>query len=118
MIPGSDKSQRIEYRLGSADANPYIALAASLGAGLYGVEKEWEPEEMVTGNAYEQDHPGHLALPQTLTTAAAALRGSDAARELFGSEFVEHYAASRDWEDREFRKHITDWELARYFEII
>lgn len=118
VIPGSDKSQRIEYRLGSADANPYIALAASLGAGLYGVEKEWEPEEMVTGNAYEKDHPEHLALPQTLTTAAAALRGSDAARELFGSEFVEHYAASREWEEQEFRKHITDWELSRYFEII
>ena len=118
VIPGSDKSQRIEYRLGSADANPYIALAASLGAGLYGVEKEWEPGEMVTGNAYEKDHPEHLALPQTLTTAAAALRGSDAARELFGSEFVEHYAASREWEEQEFRKHITDWELSRYFEII
>ena len=118
VIPGSDKSQRVEYRLASADANPYIALAASLGAGLYGIEHEWEPEEMVVGNAYEQQHPKHLALPQTLTAAAAALRESDAARELFGNEFVDHYAATRDWEDREFRKHITDWELARYFEII
>ncbi len=118
VIPGSDKSQRVEYRLASADANPYIALAASLGAGLYGIEHEMEPEEMVVGNAYDQQHPKHLALPQTLTAAAAALRESDAARELFGNEFVDHYAATRDWEDREFRKHITDWELARYFEII
>lgn len=118
VIPGSDKSQRIEYRLGSADANPYIALAASLGAGLYGIEHELEPGEMVVGNAYEQQHPKQLALPKTLSNAAAALRGSEAARGLFGDEFVDHYAATREWEDREFRKHITDWELARYFEII
>jgi glutamine synthetase len=118
VIPGSDKSQRVEYRLASADANPYIALAASLGAGLYGIEHELEPGEMVVGNAYDQQHAKHLALPQTLSDAAAALRGSDVARELFGDEFVEHYAATREWEDREFRQHITDWELARYFEII
>ncbi|MBT6209980.1 MAG: glutamine synthetase [Woeseia sp.] len=118
VIPGSEKSQRVEHRLGSADANPYIALAAALGAGLYGIENELEPDEMVVGNAYDQKHPQHLALPQTLAAAAAALRDSKAAREIFGSEFVDHYAATREWEEREFRKHITDWELARYFEII
>ncbi len=118
VIPGNEKSQRVEYRLGSADANPFIALAASLGAGLYGIEHALEPEEMVVGNAYEQQHPPHLALPQTLVAAASALRGSKAAHELFGKEFVEHYAATREWEEREFRKHITDWELSRYFEII
>ncbi len=118
VIPGSAKSQRVEYRLGSADANPYIALAASLGAGLYGIEHELEPEPMITGNAYEQQHPAHLALPSTLFDAAEALKKSEAARELFGNEFVDHYAATREWEGREFRKHITDWELQRYFEII
>lgn len=118
LIPGSDKSQRVEYRLGSADANPYIALAAALGAGLYGIENELEPTEMVVGNAYEQEHPPELKLPNTLVDAAAALRASTAARELFGNEFVDHYAATRDWEGREFRKHITDWEMQRYFEII
>jgi len=118
VIPGSDKSQRVECRLGSADANPYIALAATLGAGLYGIEHELEPEDMVSGNAYDQSHPDHLALPATLDRAAAALRASTPARELFGSAFVDHYAASRDWESREFRRHITDWELSRYFEII
>ena len=118
VIPGSEKSQRVEYRLGSADANPYIALAASLGSGLYGIEHELEPEEMVVGNAYEQEHPQHLALPQSLSAAAAALRGSETSIDLFGSEFVEHYAATREWEEREFRKHVSDWELQRYFEII
>ena len=118
VIPGSDKSQRIEYRLGSADANPYLALAAALGAGLYGIEQQWDPEAEITGNAYDQQHPQHLALPRTLWESAQALKSSHAGRELFGDAFVEHYAASREWEEREFRKHITDWEMQRYFEII
>lgn len=118
VIPGSAKSQRVEFRLGSADANPYIALAASLGAGLYGIENELEPEEMVKGNAYTLTHPEHLALPLNLNDSAAALRKSDAARNLFGDAFVGHYASTREWEFNEFRKHITDWEMNRYFEII
>lgn len=118
VIPGSEKSQRVEYRLGSADANPYIALAAALGSGLYGIEHKLEPLSPVTGSAYDQQHPPELALPRSLDLAAAALRNSGVARELFGAQFVEHYAASREWECREFRRHITDWELQRYFEII
>ncbi len=118
VIPGSDASQRVEYRLGSADANPYLALAAALGAGLVGIEQGWEPEPMIEGNAYEQSHPEHQALPRNLWEAAQRLKQSDAARSLFGDAFVEHYAASREWEEREFRRHITDWELERYFEII
>ena len=98
VIPGSASSQRVEFRLGSADANPYIALAAALGAGLYGIENSLEPLQAVSGNAYEQSHPPELTLPSSLEQAASALRGSEAARALFGTEFVEHYAASREWE--------------------
>jgi glutamine synthetase len=118
IIPGSDKSQRVEHRLGAADANPYLALAAALGSGLVGIEQQWEPENEISGNAYEYEHPAHLALPKTLWDAAQAFKHSDAARSLFGDLFVEHFAASREWEEREFRKHITDWERSRYFEII
>lgn len=118
VIPGSAKSQRVEHRLGAADANPYLALAAALGAGLYGIEKGWEPELQIKGNAYEQEHEKHLGLPKTLWDAAQMFKESEAARELFGDQFVEHFSASREWEEREFRKHITDWELERYFEII
>jgi glutamine synthetase len=118
VIPGSAKSQRVEYRLGSADANPHLALAAALAAGLYGIQQQWEPEEQIKGNAYEQQHPVHLALPQTLWEAAQRLKASEAAREMFGNAFVEHFAATREWEEREFRRHITDWEMDRYFEII
>jgi glutamine synthetase len=118
VIPGGPTSQRIEYRVGAADGNPYLALAAAIGSGLYGIMNEWEPEPQVTGNAYEQEHPDSLKLPATLWDAAQRLRGSAAASELFGDEFVNHYAASREWEEREFRKHVTDWEMDRYFEII
>ncbi|APX94150.1 glutamine synthetase [Halomonas sp. 1513] len=118
VIPGSAKSQRVEYRLGSADANPYLALAAAIGAGLYGIQQRLEPDEQVRGNAYELDHPEHQALPRTLWEAAQRLKASQPARALFGDDFVEHFAATREWEEREFRRHITDWELDRYFEII
>ncbi len=118
VIPGSDKSQRVEHRLGSADANPYLALAAALGAGLYGIEKQWQLEPQIKGNSYDQKHPDHLALPRTLWDSAQRFKASDAARALFGNAFVDHFAASREWEEREFRKHITDWEMERYFEII
>lgn len=118
VIPGSPKSQRVEYRLGSADANPYLALAAALGAGLYGIEHELEPEAQVKGNSYEQAHSPELALPRTLWESAQRLKHSSAAKDLFGETFVEHFAATREWEEREFRRHITDWEMERYFEII
>ena len=118
VIPGSEKSQRVEYRIAAADANPYVILSAALASGLWGIENKIEPEPMVKGNAYEQSFPEHLKLPSTLWEAAQQLKQSKIARELFGDAFVDHYAASREWEEREFRKHITDWELARYFEII
>jgi glutamine synthetase len=117
-IPGSPKSQRVEYRIAPADANPYAALCAALGSGLWGVENELEPDDPITGNAYDLPAEGPRALPQTLWDAAQRLKGSDAARDLFGDEFVDHFAATREWEEREFRKHISDWELARYFEAI
>ena len=117
-IPGSPKSQRVEYRISAADINPYIALAASIGSGLYGIENKIEPNDPIEGNAYEGNYPDELKLPQTLIEAAGRLRKSKAATELFGEEFVTHYAQSREWEEREFRKAITDWEMQRYFEII
>lgn len=118
VIPGSPKSQRIEYRIGAADGNPYIVTAAALGSGLWGVEHELEPLAPVAGNSYDKKHPARLALPPTLWDAAQRLKASKAARALFGDAFVEHYAATREWEERESRKHISDWQLQRYFEII
>jgi len=118
VILGSPKSQRVEFRIAAADSNPYVILAAALGSGLWGIEHKVEPEPAVTGNAYDRKFPARLALPRTLWDAAQRLKASKVARELFGDAFVEHYAATREWEEREFRKHISDWELSRYFEII
>ena len=118
VIPGSPSSQRVEYRIAAADINPYLAIAAALGSGLWGIEHRIEPDAPVAGNAYDIAHPAERALPRTLSEAADRLAASSVARKLFGDVFVDHYAMTRHWEEREFRKAITDWELARYFEII
>lgn len=117
-IPGDAKSQRVEYRIAAADINPYIAQAAAIGSGLWGIENKIEPTEPMVGNAYDKTLPKKYSFPATLYEAAGRLRASKAAIDLFGAEFVEHFAQSREWEEREFRKAITDWELSRYFEII
>jgi glutamine synthetase len=118
VIPGGPSSQRVEYRIAAADINPYLAIAVAIGSGLYGIENKIEPDPMVEGNAYEKKFSKNRSLPRTLTEASEWLEKSKPARALFGDAFVEHFAASREWEDREFRRAITDWELARYFEII
>jgi glutamine synthetase len=118
VIPGSPKAQRVEYRIAAADINPYIALAAAIGSGLWGVQHKIEPTPAVQGSGYEWEPPAHLQLPRTLFEAAQRLRASKAARDLFSDAFVDHYAATREWEEREARKAITDWQLRRYFEII
>ncbi len=118
VIRGGPSSQRVEYRIAAADINPYIALAAAIGSGLWGIEHRIEPAAPIAANAYAMAHPPHQQLPATLFEAAERLAASKPARALFGDAFVEHYAATRQWEEREFRKAVTDWELARYFEII
>ena len=117
-ILGKPAAQRVEYRIAAADINPYIAVAAAIGSGLWGIENQIEPGKPVVGNAYDVTFPKKYQLPATLSEAAGRLRASKPARSIFGEPFVEHYASTREWEEREFRKHITDWEMARYFEII
>ena len=114
VIPGSPKSTRLETRCPGADINPYLAMAASLAAGLDGVEREL-PAPAPTVNAYSGDAP---ALPRTLAEATGLFRQSRVARRWLGDAFVEHYAGTREWESRQFDKAVTDWELARYFEVI
>lgn len=117
VIPGNEYSQRVEHRLPGADANPYLVLAAVVAAGLWGIQQQQKPSAAITGNAYELKEEA-LALPNNLWDAAQLFKSSTAAKTFFGEEFVSHFASTREWEVRQFRKHISSWELDRYFEII
>ena len=117
-IGGSPQAQRVEYRVAAADINPYLALSAAIASGLWGIENKIEPTAPVVGNGYEQTHDSHLALPMNLHEAAQRLKNSEPAKQLFGEEFVNHYAYSREWEYEVQRRAITDWQMERYFEII
>jgi glutamine synthetase len=120
VIPGSSKAQRVEFRIGSADANPYLTAAATIGAGLMGIRDQLELGSPVQGNAYavQDSLPAEMQLPGSLKESAHDLEVSSAARELFGDEFVDHYVASRIWEVREYERHVNDWQMERYFDIV
>jgi glutamine synthetase len=115
-IPGGPSSTRLEYRQTAADINPYVAMATCLAAGLHGIEKQLEPPPPAKGDASAS--PDFLALPRTLRDATARLDKSEAARNILGPAFVDHYVRTRDWEIRQFERVVTDWERARYFESI
>ncbi|MCY1406978.1 Glutamate--isopropylamine ligase [compost metagenome] len=107
-IPASGPSaRRVENRLPGADANPYLAIAASLAAGLHGIENELEPSEAIQG---EIEVPDALTLPCTMYDALQRLKRSKLAREIFGVEFVEGYAATKSMELASFYDEITPWE--------
>src|SRR3990170_4803668 len=116
IIASSPGAIRVENRVPGADLNPYLAFAASLAGGLHGIEKGLEPPPMTKGNAYQvSDAP---PLPLSLPEALERFRDSALAREWFGAEFVEQYAAFRQWEVEKHRLAVTDWERRRYFEMV
>ncbi len=116
-LPGSDKSTRLETRVVGSDSNPYLAIAACLASGLYGVKNNLKLDIPATkGNGYADKANG--LLPSSLWEATQAMKSSAVAVELFGEKFVEHFAATREWEWKQFSKVVTDWELKRYLEII
>jgi glutamine synthetase len=115
-IPASSKSTRLEHRQPAADINPYIAMAATLAAGLWGIEQRSVAPPAVEGDASLR---GDLAaLPRTLREATQRLSASSHARSLLGDRFIDHYVRTRDWECRQYEQAVSEWELARYFEIV
>jgi len=112
---GDPSAIRLEYRQTAADMNPYIAMAASIGAGLYGIEKGLELPAETRGDAGEG---GPDRLPRTLHEATDLLAKSRAARQILGASFVDHYVVTRRWETRAYDRAVTDWELKRYFETV
>jgi glutamine synthetase len=115
IFGGSPNSTRVEFRLAAADMNAYVAMAASVAAGLHGIEKELALPPETKGNGYDAKA---APLPSTLRAATQALAESREARELLGEQFVDHYVRTREWECRQFEAAVTKWELERYFEII
>jgi glutamine synthetase len=111
--PGASAT-RLELRQTAADVNPYIAVAAALGAGLWGIERAIDPPPPVRGDA----SAGTDRFPQSLGAAAALLKGSQRAREVLPESFIDHYVRTREWEARQHAKSVSNWELERYFEII
>lgn len=117
VIAGSPKSTRLETRCPGADVNPYLAMAAVFAAGLYGIEKGLKlTAPPITGtNQGAEDIP---RAPRTLIETTRLFRQSEIARDWLGDTFVDHFAATREWEWRQWQDAVTDWELKRYFEII
>ena len=108
------KAVRMECRIGGSDLNPYLALAAQLAAGIKGLEDGLALEPPTTGDIYQSvDAP---EIPNTLRAAAEALRGSAMLREAMGDDVVDHYVRAATWEQEEFDKVVTDYEIARGFE--
>jgi glutamine synthetase len=113
---GSGASRRIESRLPGADVNPYIALAAAIAAGIYGIDKGLDLPPAFTGNAYAAHDVTRI--PSSIAEALDELESSDVAAEAFGPEVREHLVntARQEWEAS--NRVVTDWELARNFERI
>lgn len=112
---GQGSALRVEHRQPAADMNPYLAMAATLAAGLWGIEKSLPLPAETRGDAGDD---GAGRLPRTLREATERLAASKTARALLGEAFVDHYVRTREWEVREYDKAVTDWELSRYFEVI
>ena len=118
VISDPAEAARIEYRVPSADCNPYLALAACLASGLDGIERGLEPPAPSLGDAYGERVAPERRFPRTLLEAAERLQASETARRLFGADFVEWFADSRIREDLVFRAHVSDLDVQRYFEKI
>ena len=108
------KAVRVECRVGGADLNPYLAMAALIAAGIDGIENERELEAEFVGNAYGGG--GVREIPSTLRDASAALDGSTMLRDAFGNDVIDHYVHAAHWEQFEYDRRVTDWEIQRGFE--
>jgi len=115
-VVGHERSLRIECRIPGADANPYLAFAASLASGLDGIERKLEPPPCFEGDLYAARELARV--PANLREALQGFEASGFARDAFGSEVVEHYAHFFRSEWEAWERAVTDWERQRYFERI
>jgi glutamine synthetase len=112
-VVGHGEGLRVENRLPGADVNPYLALSATIAAGLHGIDNELELEPPVEGNAYESEKP---RVPSNIYDARDLFGTSEVAAGAFGGEVVEHYLNRAQVEIDAFEAAVTDWEKFRGFE--
>ena len=108
------KGVRVECRIGGSDLNPYLAQAAMLAAGIKGIEDKMQLAPPTSGDVYEDAKAADI--PQTLRAATETLRTSALLREAMGDDVIDHYTRCAEWEQEEFDRVVTDWEVARGFE--
>ncbi|WP_297773975.1 glutamine synthetase family protein [Mycobacterium sp.] len=113
-VVGHGPNIRVECRVPGGDVNPYLAVAAIVAGGLYGIERGLELPAPYVGNAYHA--PGVERLPATLAEAAGVFERSTLAREVFGDDVVDHYLNNARVELAAFNAAVTDWERMRGFE--
>ncbi|MEU1520145.1 glutamine synthetase family protein [Streptomyces sp. NPDC005811] len=112
-VCGPEAHTRLELRTPGADANSYLAFAAMLAGGLWGIENDIDPGEPYIGNAYAD--PAVDTVPATLGEALELFEQSEVANKYFGEDVVRYYTETRRWEVEQFNSAVTDWELGRYF---
>ena len=108
------KGIRVECRIGGSDLNPYLAQAVMLAAGIKGIEDKMALAAPTKGDVYEDAKAQDI--PQTLRDATVALRTSAFLREALGDDVVDHYTRCAEWEQEEYDRVVTDWEIKRGFE--
>lgn len=114
LCGANTKGVRVECRIGGSDLNPYLAQTVMLAAGIKGIEEKMELAPPTQGDAYDKSDAEDI--PQTLRAATETLRGSAFLREALGDDVVTHYTRAAEWEQEEYDRVVTDWEIARGFE--
>jgi len=115
-LVGDGRARRVESRVPGGDVNPYLALAAAIAAGLYGIDHELALDEPFSGNAYLATDVARI--PSTLAEAISLLESSAVAKEAFGEAVHHHFVNTARQEWLAANRVVTDWELSRNFERI
>ena len=118
VINDTPEATRIEFRVPSADTNPYLALAMLIAAGLAGIRDGIEPPPSSGEDFYAAKPAPETTFPRDLHEASARLRNSEAARAMFGDDFIDSFSESRDVEHAEYQKQVSEWEIRRYLGVV
>ena len=114
VVADGTRNVRVECRVGGSDLNPYLAFAAQIAAGISGIENKLELEKEFKGDAYQARRAREI--PRTLAEAVQALKKSSMLRDAMGSDVVDHYVRTAEWELEDFYSKVTDYEVNRGFE--